>query len=100
MWKLNDIKKIKYLGPYAYLIEFDDGVKGKVDLSFILVKGPIFKPLNNVKLFRSARIEGGTISWPNGADLAPETLYEAIQGRSTTYSSKRVPRRRAAELVR
>ena len=96
MWNLNDIRKIKYLRPYVYFIEFDDGVKGEVDLSFLLVKGPIFKPLNNIKLFRSARIEGGTISWPNGADLAPETVYDAIQGRPTIYSSKRVLRRRAA----
>ena len=96
MWNLNDIRIIKYLRPYAYFIEFDDGVKGEIDLSFVLTKGPIFKPLINVKLFRSARIEGGTISWPNGADLAPETLYEAIKERSTIHFSKRIPRRRAA----
>src|SRR3989338_6672313 len=96
MWNLNDIRKIKYLRPYVYFVEFDDGVKGEADLSFLLAKGPIFKPLNNIKLFRSAHIEGGTIAWPNGADLAPETLYEAIQGRITNHSSKRTPRRRAA----
>ena len=96
MWNLNDIRKIKYLRPYVYFIEVDDGVKGEVDLSFLLAKGPIFKPLKNIKLFRSAHIEGGTISWPNGADVAPETIYEAIQEHATKHSSRRLPGRRAA----
>ncbi len=96
MWNLNDIIKIKYLRPYIYFVEFDDGVKGEIDLSFLLAKGPVFKPLKNIKLFRSAHIEGGTISWPNGADVAPESLYEAIQGRTTSDSSKYISRRRAA----
>ncbi|MBI4063379.1 MAG: DUF2442 domain-containing protein [Elusimicrobia bacterium] len=85
MWNLNDLKKIKYLKPYVYFVEFDNGAKGEVDLSYLLIKGPVFKPLKNTKLFSSARIEGGTITWPNGADLAPETLYEAIQKRPTNH---------------
>lgn len=96
MWNLNDLKKIKYLKPYVYFVEFDDAVKGEVDLSYLLTKGPIFKPLKNIELFRSARIEGGTITWPNGADLAPETLYEAIQMRPPIHSRGRATRRRAA----
>jgi hypothetical protein len=79
MWNLNDLIKIKYLRPYIYFVEFDDRAKGEVDLRYILDKGPVFKPLHNIKLFRSAKIQGGTIAWPNGADLAPETIYEAIQ---------------------
>ena len=96
MWKLNDLKKIKYLKPYVYLMEFDDGSKGEVDLSYILTMGPVFKPLKDIKVFGSARIEGGTITWPNGADLAPEKLYEAVQKRPKNHSRGRAAGRHAA----
>ncbi|MBN1960790.1 MAG: DUF2442 domain-containing protein [Deltaproteobacteria bacterium] len=79
MWNCNKVSHIKYQHDYIYQIVFDDGLEGLVDFAEYLTRGPIFDALNDVALFRSARIEGGTIAWPNGADVAPETLYHKLE---------------------
>ena len=78
MWDMNDVTDIKYKGGFVYYVVFDDGRSGDVDFSEYLGRGPVFEPLRDISLFKKARIEGGTISWPNGADIAPETLYEKV----------------------
>ena len=79
MWKLNEVVNIKYVVGYTFKIVFDDGKEGDVDFSSYLDGPGIFALLKDKKLFCSARIEGGTIAWPNGADIAPETLYERLE---------------------
>ncbi len=40
-----------------------------------LMAGPIFEPLKaDEKLFQQVRVENGTVVWPNGADLCPDTV--------------------------
>jgi hypothetical protein len=79
MWELNEITAIEYRQGYIYHIVFDDGLEGELDFSEYVGSGPVFEPLTDLDFFRQARIEGGTISWPNGADIAPETLYEKLE---------------------
>jgi hypothetical protein len=84
MWKLNDVQRIEYRGGYSYLVVFDDGAQAVIDFSEYLTRGPVFAALRDPAFFRQARIEGGTISWPNGADVAPEALYAKCENASGT----------------
>lgn len=80
MWNMNEVERIEYRGGYRFYIVFDDGAAGEVDFTEYLTKGLVFAPLGDPSFFRRARVEGGTIAWPNGADIAPETLYRKIMG--------------------
>ena len=40
-------------------------------------QGPVFEPVKDPDYFREFFMEGGTVAWPNGADIAPATLHEA-----------------------
>jgi hypothetical protein len=56
-------------------IVFADGKTAQISLAGRLF-GPVFSPLADEELFRKAFVdEFGAVSWPNGADLAPDALY-------------------------
>ena len=58
---------------YRARITFANGFSAETDLRSAL-RGPAFQPLLDESAFRQIRVEYDTIAWPNGADLAPETL--------------------------
>lgn len=81
----------KYLSDFTIEATFDDGTKKAINFLNWL-KGPVFKPLKNKLYFKKFFIDGGTISWPNGADIAPETLYSA--GETVMRNNKKLARTR------
>ena len=65
----------EYRGDRNIRVTFSDGLERTIDFSEWLT-GPIFEPLKEAAYFGRFFIDGGTVAWPNGADIAPETLYE------------------------
>ena len=68
----------EYIGGFQVHVTFDDGIQGVIDFHEWL-DGPVFEPLKDQVFFRRFFIDGGTIAWPNGADIAPESLYEEVK---------------------
>jgi len=64
-----------YCGEYRIELVFQDGVQAIVDFAPWL-DGAVFEPLRDREYFRGFFIDGGTVAWPNGADIASETLYQ------------------------
>ena len=70
-----EITKVEYLEGYKLRIQFNNGEIRIADLEASL-HGPVFETLKNVEEFRRFSIPFNTIQWENGADFAPEYLYE------------------------
>ena len=76
---MEDVIEGRYVSAYTIWLRFEDGTEGEVDLSLEL-HGAVFEPLQKPEYFASFRVnpDTGTIEWPNGADFAPEFLYEKV----------------------
>ena len=74
------VKEAKYLRDYVIWLRFNDGAEGEIDLEAEL-EGEVFGPLKDQRLFQQFRVDAEleTIVWENGADLAPEFLYENMK---------------------
>jgi hypothetical protein len=66
----------RYVTGFIVSTRFDDETEKHIDVSQWF-KGPVFESLKNPKLFKKFFVEGGTLAWPNGVDIAPEALYAA-----------------------
>ena len=68
------VKDVEYEGGYILLCEFSDGVRKRIDLTPLL-KYPAFEELRDEREFIQFGLDD-TIFWRNGADIAPEYLYD------------------------
>jgi hypothetical protein len=64
-----------YLSDYKIYITFNNGEAKTGDL-FDKLEGTVFEPLKNIAYFKTFMIKFNTIGWSNGADFAPEYLFE------------------------
>lgn len=73
--------EVKVVGDHRLWLRFEDGAEGEVDLSRDDWRG-VFAPLEDQEYFKQVRVDPdvNTIAWPNGADIAPETLHAWVTG--------------------
>jgi hypothetical protein len=71
------LESAEYIKEHTIRVRFADGTAGDIDLKAELW-GEVFEPLKDPDVFRGFRLdeELNTVTWPSGADLAPEFLYE------------------------
>jgi hypothetical protein len=83
-WRVTSVSAL----PDARLrVTFVDGTSGEVEMGAFLrnpdLDGTIFEPLRDPVIFAQAQVVLGAIQWPNGADLAPDAMYDAIRERGS-----------------
>lgn len=81
MSELVDVTAVEVIGEYRLLLTFEDGTVGEVDFTDRDWQG-VFEPLHEPSYFARVAVDpdAGTITWPDGLDMAPEPLYEEARG--------------------
>ncbi|MBI4618533.1 MAG: DUF2442 domain-containing protein, partial [Planctomycetes bacterium] len=71
------LESAEYVTGHTIRLRFADGTEGEVDMKDELW-GEVFEPLKDPEVFLQFQLdrELNTLTWPSGADLAPEFLYE------------------------
>ena len=94
------VVKAEACGAHSLDVTFKDGTRKRVNL-LPLLEGPVFEPLRDPKYFARVKLDpvAGTVVWPNGADIAPETLY-ALAAEVKRASPNRAVHRTGARVAR
>ena len=69
------VTKAEYANEYKLLLTFNNNVTKLVDLRNSLY-GEVFEPLKDIEKFKQFELSDWTVEWYNGADFAPEYLFE------------------------
>jgi hypothetical protein len=75
-----DITAVSVVRHGVLKLTFADGLTGELDV-LGRMHGPVFEQARAPSGFGAVAVDGesGTIVWPNGADLAPDTLYQRVR---------------------
>jgi hypothetical protein len=76
-WK---VTKLRVLPGHRRKATFADGLSGIVDVSKDKFDG-ILAPLADETYFAQARLADGVVTWPNGAEIAPDAMYDEVLAR-------------------
>jgi hypothetical protein len=91
------VKSVEPKDDYSLLLTFENGEKRIFDLKPYLNMG-VFKRLQNIALFKTARVVSGSVEWQGEIDLSYDTLYiESKPVRAKVAQRKRTPK--TAELT-
>jgi Protein of unknown function (DUF2442) len=75
-----DIATVSVVRHGVLRLTFTDGLVGEVDV-LDRMRGPVFEQARTPDGFGRVAVdpETGTVVWPGGSDLAPDTLYERVR---------------------
>ena len=62
------------LSDYRLRVSFDNGEQRIFDVK-PYIKGEWFSELLNPDVFNAVKVEGLSVAWPDGQDIAPDCLY-------------------------
>lgn len=85
-----DVIDFEILPDYRIKVTLSNGEKGIFDVTPYLEKG-IFTELKDYTYFKRARIEFGTIVWPNEQDFSPDTIEMKMEKIEHDESLQRTP---------
>jgi hypothetical protein len=73
-----DVVEVRSVAPRELSVRFKDGLSGVIHIDLSFCTG-VFDPLRNDESIGDAQVNDGVLVWPNGLDLAPDTMYREIK---------------------
>ncbi len=73
-----DVIEVRSIAPRELFVSFKDGLSGVLYMDLSFCTG-VFDPLRDDRLLGGAQADNGVLVWPNGLDLAPDTMYREIK---------------------
>ena len=75
------VVQAEYKEDYKIYVKFNNGEEGVINLMSSIFNDtrPVFQELRDVNIFKKFLVDMDTITWPNGADFAPEFLHDMLK---------------------